>query len=102
MNKAKSLWASVQGDPVFMRRFNGWSTIIFLALVPVSAIFNWVASTTFVSYLSLIALILGSLSAWQASRVEVVQQEQEERQDRKGEEKVQEIVEKVDEITPDK
>lgn len=26
MNTAKSLWAMVQGDPVFMRRVNGWLT----------------------------------------------------------------------------
>jgi len=24
---AKSLWASIQGDPVFMQRLNGWLTI---------------------------------------------------------------------------
>jgi hypothetical protein len=27
MTAIKSLWASVQGDPVFMRRVNGWLTI---------------------------------------------------------------------------
>ncbi len=30
MNAIKSLWASVQGDPVFMRRVNGWLTIFWL------------------------------------------------------------------------
>lgn len=73
----KGLWASVQGDPVFMRRFNGWATVFFFALVPVAGITGWVDSTRFISYLSLVALILGSLSAWQAARVEVKQEEQD-------------------------
>jgi len=36
MNAMKSLWASVQGDPVFMRRVNGWLTILWLAMIPIS------------------------------------------------------------------
>jgi hypothetical protein len=32
----KSLWASVQGDPVFMRRVNGWLAVFFIAPIPVS------------------------------------------------------------------
>lgn len=75
----RSLWASVQGDPVFMKRVNGWLTIFWFALVPVAAITGWVNSPAFISYLSMIALILGSWSAWQAARVEVVQQEQEKK-----------------------
>jgi hypothetical protein len=34
----KSLWASVQGDPVFMRRVNGWLTIFWLFMIPLSLI----------------------------------------------------------------
>ena len=29
MNVAKSLWALVQADPVFMRRINGWLTLFW-------------------------------------------------------------------------
>jgi hypothetical protein len=50
----KSLWASVQGDPVFMRRVNGWLAIFWVAMIPVS----------------------GHWSAWQAARVEVTQEAQ--------------------------
>ena len=32
----KSLRASAQGDPVFMRRVSGWLTIFWLAMIPVS------------------------------------------------------------------
>jgi hypothetical protein len=34
----KSLWASVQGDAVFMRRVNGWLTIFWLVMIPVSLV----------------------------------------------------------------
>jgi hypothetical protein len=73
----KSLWAMVQGDPVFMRRVNGWLTIGWLAMIPVSLETGWVKSVTYVSALSLWALVSGHWSAWQAARVEVNQQRDE-------------------------
>jgi hypothetical protein len=66
-----SLWASVQGDPVFMRRVNGWLTMFWLVMVK---------SVVYVSALSLWALVSGHWSAWQAARVEVSQQKELERQ----------------------
>jgi hypothetical protein len=72
----KSVWASVQGDPVFMRRVNGWLTIFWLAMIPVSIITHWIGSVTYVAALSLWALVSGHWSAWQAARVEVNQQEE--------------------------
>jgi hypothetical protein len=69
----KSLWASVQGDPVFMRRVNGWLTIFWIAMIPVSLVTHWVNSVVYVSALSLWALVSGHWSAWQAARVEVKQ-----------------------------
>lgn len=76
----KSLWASVQGDPVFMRRVNGWLTIAWLAMIPVSLATGWVKSVTYVSALSLWALVSGHWSAWQAARVEVNQEVLAERE----------------------
>jgi hypothetical protein len=73
----KSLWASVQGDPVFMRRVNGWLTVFWIAMIPVSLVTGWVRSVVYVSALSLWALVSGHLSAWQAARVEVAQEEQD-------------------------
>lgn len=76
MAPIKSLWAAVQGDPVFMRRVNGWMVVFWIVMVPVSYFTHWLNSVTYVSALSLWALVSGHLSAWQAARVEVAQQEQ--------------------------
>ena len=89
MTAVKSLWASVQGDPVFMRRVNGWLTIFWLAMIPVSYELGWLKSVVYVSALSLWALVSGHWSAWQASRVEVAQAKEMERQEKEPvEEKV--------------
>lgn len=98
MNVAKSLWASVQGDPVFMRRVNGWFTTFWIAMIPVSYELGWLKSVSYVSALSLWALVSGHWSAWQAARVEVAQAEQvAEQRARPIEQKVvEEIVAKTD------
>jgi hypothetical protein len=69
----KSLWASVQGDPVFMRRVNGWLTVFWILMIPVSLVTGWISSVAFVAALSLWALVSGHWAAWQAARVEVKQ-----------------------------
>jgi hypothetical protein len=69
----KSLWASVQGDPTLMRRVNGWFTIFWIAMIPLSIILGLLSSVAYVSALSLWALVSGHWSAWQAARVEVAQ-----------------------------
>ena len=74
MQLAKSLWASVQGDPKFMRKVNGWWTIFWILMIPVSFTMHWLSSVTYVSALSLWALVSGHWSAWQAARVEVNQE----------------------------
>ena len=78
----KSLWASVQGDPVFMRRVNGWLTIFWLLMIPVSIMTHWINSVTYVAALSLWALVSGHWSAWQAARVEVNQSEEAAQRDK--------------------
>lgn len=88
MSAVKSLWAMVQGDPVFMRRLNGWLTIFWVLMIPVSLAMHWLSSVVYVSALSLWALVSGHWSAWQAARVEVNQQAEEkkrEEQDLAGE-----------------
>jgi hypothetical protein len=70
-----SLWASVQGDPKFMRAVNGWLTIFWLIMIPISLLTGWISSVTYVAALSLWALVSGHWSAWQAARVEVKQDE---------------------------
>lgn len=97
MSAVKSLWASVQGDPVFMRRVNGWLTMFWLAMIPVSFAFGWLNSVVYVSALSLWALVSGHWSAWQAARVEVQQQRQVEIQTKEPIE--EKVVEKIIEKT---
>jgi len=94
----KSLWASVQGDPVFMRRVNGWFTIFWLVMIPVSLVTHWVNSVVYVSALSLWALVSGHWSAWQAARVEVKQHEEAQaaRHENLAEEVIEQLVEKTD------
>ncbi len=76
MNVIKTVWASVQGDPVFMRRVNGWLAIFWIVMIPISMWQGWLNSVVYVSALSLWALVSGHWSAWQAARVEVRQHEE--------------------------
>ena len=82
MTALKSLWAMVQGDAVFMRRLNGWLTIFWIVMIPVSLVMHWVNSVVYVSALSLWALVSGHWSAWQAARVEVNQRMEAKARDR--------------------
>ena len=82
LNVARSIWASVQGDPTFMRRLNGWLTIFWIVMIPVSIATGWVHSITYVSALSIWALVSGHWSTWQAARVEVTQQEEADKRER--------------------
>ena len=93
----KSLWASVQGDPVFMRRVNGWLTVFWIVMIPVSILTHWIGSVTYVAALSLWALVSGHWSAWQAARVEVEQQR--EMEERHQEDVAGDVVERIVEET---
>ena len=57
-----------------MRRVNGWLTVFWIVMIPVSVATGWVKSVVYVSALSLWALVSGHWAAWQAARVEVEQQ----------------------------
>ena len=73
----RTLCSNVRSDPVLMRRINGWLTIAWIVMIPVSIIFGWIHSVAYVSALSLWALVSGHWSAWQAARVEVEQHRQQ-------------------------
>lgn len=89
MTTIKTLWAAVQGDPTFMRRVNGYLTIFWLIMIPVSIATSWIHSVAYISALSLWALVSGHWSAWQAARVEVAQQEEaKQREEHPVEQKV--------------
>jgi hypothetical protein len=97
MSVVKSLWASIQGDPVFMRRVNGWLTIFWIVMIPLSILTGWISSVTYVAALSLWALVSGHWSAWQAARVEVEQAKEAE--EREKEDVPGEVVERIVEET---
>jgi hypothetical protein len=94
----RSLWAAVQGDPVFMRRVNGWLAIFWIAMIPISMMLGWLHSVVYVSALSLWALVSGHWSAWQAARVEVEQERQLTAEKKRPLEKrvVEEVVEQTE------
>lgn len=69
-NPGARLWRLVQGDPAFMRSVNGWLTLFWVAMIPVSMLLGWLESVVYVSALSLWALVSGHWAAWQGARVE--------------------------------
>jgi len=75
----KTLLSSLPSSAVFMRRLNGWLTILWIAMIPVALMLGWLRSVTFVSALSLWALVSGHWSTWQAARVEVAQDKEQQR-----------------------
>jgi len=80
-----------------MRRVNGWLTIFWIVMIPISYAAGWLSSVVYVSPLSLWALVSGHWSAWQAARTEVAQvRADRERRDHPVEERV---VEKLVEET---
>jgi hypothetical protein len=99
MSVVKSLWASIQGDPLFMRRLNGWLTIFWILMIPLSIITGWISSVTYVAALSLWALVSGHWSAWQAARVEVEQAKEAEKREKERQDLPADIVQRIIEET---
>jgi hypothetical protein len=62
-----------------MRRVNGWLTLFWIAMIPISYELGWLKSVVYVSALSLWALVAGHWSTWQAARVEVTQRKEQEK-----------------------
>jgi len=81
-----------------MRRLNGWLTMFWIAMIPISYQLGWLKSVTYVSALSLWALVSGHWSTWQAARVEVTQQQEMEKLEEHPIEQrvVEKLVEKTD------
>lgn len=77
MDRARRLRALLS-SPVVLRRVNGYLTLGWVAMIPVSYFLHWLSSVTYVAALSLWALVSGHWAAWQGARTEV-------RQERAGE-----------------
>jgi len=76
-----------------MRSINGWLTVFWIVMIPISVATGWIHSVAYVSALSLWALVSGHWSAWQAARVEVEQaREVQEAMEHPPEEKVVETL----------
>ncbi len=84
-----------------MRRVNGWLTVFWLVMIPISYTMHWLNSVVYVSALSLWALVAGHWSSWQAARVEVAQDREVRRQrDDPMEEKVVDKILERTEVNP--
>ncbi len=84
-----------------MRRVNGWLTMFWLVMIPISYTMHWLSSVVYVSALSLWALVAGHWSSWQAARVEVAQDREVRRQrDDPMEEKVVDKILERTEVNP--
>lgn len=81
-----------------MRRVNGWLTVFWIAMIPVSFVMHWLSSVVYVSALSLWALVAGHWSSWQAARVEVQQERDAKKLERNPVEDrvVEKLLEKTD------
>jgi hypothetical protein len=72
----RSLWATVQDDPTFMRKLNGWLAVLwFLAAVPICIYLA--TSVPFLVFISVYAVVTGHWSTYQAARTEERQAEAE-------------------------
>jgi anti-sigma factor RsiW len=87
----------MQDNPGLMQRVNGWLTVFWIVMIPVSIETRWIESVSYVSALSLWALVAGHWSTWLSARVEVAQQREERR--RLAEPLEEKIVERIIERT---
>lgn len=79
MNAIARFWAR-QLAPERFKVINGYMTLFWILMIPISAMTGLLSSVEFVSALSLYALVTGHLSSWISARVEV-RQEQDQTED---------------------
>ena len=100
MRKITQNFNKWMNDPVLLRRFHGWSALVwFAAAIPICIWFS--ESVPFLVFISVYAVVSSEFSSWQASRVEERQQQEEEKAEKARAEDIEEIVKRVDEKTPD-
>lgn len=64
------------GRPEFLKRFHGWSTMVWAGLIPLTVFTDLKTSITWIALMSVWANFVGHFSSWQATRVEVKQDEE--------------------------
>jgi hypothetical protein len=67
-------------DPTKFRKFNGWMTVFWIVMIPISIVTKWVETVEYVAALSIYALVTGHLFTWQAARVEERQEQDQTEQ----------------------
>ena len=87
----RTFWLKLKDEPVLMRQVQGWLTILWVVMIPLSLATGWVKSVTFVSALSLWALVASHGAWWAAASVECRQAEEDVAAD-----VVEEMVDKTD------
>lgn len=75
MNTARSLWASIQGNPKTMLRIHGFLAVFWFAAAFPILLTDLKKSIEVLTFLSVYAIVSGHWSSYQASRVEVKQDE---------------------------
>jgi hypothetical protein len=80
MNVARSIWASVQGDPKAMVKIHGFLTVAWLIFAIPVLLTDLKNSVPLLVFISIYSNVAGHWSSWQASRVEVKQYEDSENQ----------------------
>lgn len=61
------------GEPLFLRAFHGWLTIVWAILIPVSVATDLKNSVPWIVAMSVWANFAGHFASWQAARIEVKQ-----------------------------
>jgi type VI protein secretion system component VasK len=90
----KSLWATIQDNPVLFRRINGWLTVVwFIGAIPICLFLA--NSVPFLVFISVYAVVTGHLSTWQAANVEVRQEEESQKRDDEAPERIEKKVEQL-------
>lgn len=69
MKKIHDKILSLLQDPIFLKKFHGWATTVWIILVIPSVLF-WSESVTWVVLMSVWANVAGHWSSWQAARAE--------------------------------
>lgn len=88
MKTLHTWWSKFEQNPLYMRRLNGWLTVLwFIAAFPICIFLS--NSVPFLVFISVYAVVTGHLSSWQAARVEVHQNDDAN---------VQEVLDKLDEV----
>lgn len=73
------------GRPEFLKRFHGWSTMVWALLIPLTTFTDLKTSITWIAMMSVWANFVGHFSSWQATRVEVKQDEEIDSKEPKNE-----------------